>query len=363
MPISEYFATSYNEARDRFLSAARSKNAKVHSYQLPDLKGPQGEPLVTDVATIGEENAENVVMIISGTHGVEGFAGSGCQVGFFEDEYYKFFSLSTRIVLVHSLNPYGFAWLRRVNEDNIDLNRNFQDFSGELPPSDAYEELHNWLVPSNWAGSDRHDADLALQKFINQRGIKAFQAAIQGGQYSQPTGLFYGGAAASWSNRTLHEIIKRHVPITTKRLASIDIHTGLGPSGHGELIYVGTSRTVYDRCCRWYGPSVTNPSLGDAVSAKVIGTVAEVYNTLSPDVDLAPIALEFGTQPIMQVLEALRADHWLYATGKGQDFQLYDAIKNQIRNAFFVDSNQWKAAVYAKTLSVILETSLRIGAV
>ena len=32
---------------------------------------------------------------------------------------------TTRCVLVHVLNPYGMAWLRRTNENNVDLNRNF----------------------------------------------------------------------------------------------------------------------------------------------------------------------------------------------------------------------------------------------
>src|SRR5205807_10591933 len=84
-------------------------------------------------------------------HGVEGFGGAGCQVGFLIDRLYEALPSSGCALLVHALNPHGFAWLRRVNEDNVDLNRNFIDFS-QPPSSAAYEPLHDWLVPTDWEG-------------------------------------------------------------------------------------------------------------------------------------------------------------------------------------------------------------------
>jgi len=109
MPISDYFAATYDEARTKFIEAASSKGATMNSYELPSIKGPRGESLTTDVAKIGDDSAENVLLIISGTHGVEGYAGSGCQVGLLQDEVFKEFPKNTSIVLIHSLNPYGFA--------------------------------------------------------------------------------------------------------------------------------------------------------------------------------------------------------------------------------------------------------------
>ena len=113
MPISEYFATTYDKARSYFITAAKSKGAKIYSYELCGIKGPYNESLTTDVAIIGQEDAENVLLIISGTHGVEGFAGSGCQVGFLQDELFKSFSPKTLIILIHSLNLLNifYIWL------------------------------------------------------------------------------------------------------------------------------------------------------------------------------------------------------------------------------------------------------------
>jgi hypothetical protein len=92
------------------------------------------------------------------------------------------------VVLVHALNPYGFAWLRRVNENNVDLNRNFRDFTEPLPLSSAYEAVHDWLVPADWDGPARKTADSEIEQYLRSHGLAAFQAIVSRGQYSRPDG-------------------------------------------------------------------------------------------------------------------------------------------------------------------------------
>ena len=191
-------------------------------------------------------NPKRLLILISGTHGVEGFCGSGCQVGYLADRVYQALPADAGVMLVHALNPFGFAWLRRVNEANVDLNRNFQDFSEGLPSSAGYEFLHEYLVPLEWEGEQRAKADAALQKYIMKIGIKTFQAELTKGQYIHPNGLFYGGREATWSNVMLREILTDKVPETVKRLAVVDIHTGLGKPGFGEPIYVGPTSEGYE---------------------------------------------------------------------------------------------------------------------
>jgi hypothetical protein len=91
---------------------------------------------------------------------------------------------------VHALNPFGFAWLRRVNEYNVDLNRNFQDFNKSLPSSAPYEAFHDCLVPKDWEGDERVNADAALQKFIAAKGEKGFQAELRKGNTRDQTTCF-----------------------------------------------------------------------------------------------------------------------------------------------------------------------------
>ena len=77
--IRNSFSDSYQEARNRFLNAAKAKQIDVQSYINPNI-GSLKEQLSCDTAWMGPHNAKYILMIISGTHGVEGFCGSGCQI-------------------------------------------------------------------------------------------------------------------------------------------------------------------------------------------------------------------------------------------------------------------------------------------
>ena len=52
-----------------------------------------------------------------------------------------------RVVLVYAINPHGFAWLRRVTEDNVDLNRNWNRNGRSPAPNAGYAELHPVRCP------------------------------------------------------------------------------------------------------------------------------------------------------------------------------------------------------------------------
>ena len=83
-----------------------------------------------DVACLGPGQSRAVLVLTSGTHGVEGFCGSGCQVSLLEDSRFlrQIERAGIALLMIHAVNPYGFSHLRRVNEDNVDLNRNFIPF-------------------------------------------------------------------------------------------------------------------------------------------------------------------------------------------------------------------------------------------
>lgn len=360
MPIAEYFSPDYASARQRFLAAAGRTGGALASYELPGHTGPAGEALAIDVTRLGDSAARSALLVISGTHGIEGFAGSGCQVGLLEDRLHEALPPSVCLLLLHALNPHGFAWLRRVNEDGVDLNRNFIDFSKPLPPSAAYEALHDWLIPADWEGAARRAADAALQSFGQTHGLPALQAAVSGGQYTRPTGLFYGGARATWSAMTLARVLTEMLPRTVQRLGVLDLHTGLGPAGYGEPILDRSRPEDRERALRWYGADVKDLVAGESVSARLVGTMARGIERARPDLELTFIGLEFGTRPTMEVLTTLRADHWLHARG-GNDPAVRAQIQQQMRAAFFSESPAWQAAVYGRTADLALRALRGLG--
>jgi hypothetical protein len=349
MAISDYFSDNYTAARAVFIDAARAEGASLTRYENPG-RGPGGEDLSCDTAWLGPPNAERVLVSLSATHGVEGFCGSGVQVGWFRSGLAAELPAGTAYLAIHAINPHGFAWLRRVTEENVDLNRNFADFSRPLPRNVRYEELAEVICPPTWDEATIAQSATELAAYAEHHGPKALQSAISGGQYSHPDGIFYGGRAATWAHVTLKEIFARELA-AARRVAVVDYHTGLGPRGHGERICVHPPEGGgLARAEEWYGGDVTSPALGNSASVVLEGVnVIGMEEALPVDCELTAVALEYGTIPTEQVRLALRADNWLHTYGE-PDTARGRQIKEQIRAAFFQDAADWKEAVWERAL-------------
>lgn len=349
MTVTSYFSANYPEARKKFLQACSDREVDVDSRLNPNVKGARGEDLFMDVARIGAENSPKVLFLMSGTHGVEGYCGSGAQIGFLREGYFSDLPDDLSVVLVHAMNPYGFSHDRRVNEDNVDLNRNFIDFSVSNRPTSDYNKIHPHVMPADWEGPSRKAANKQLALFIEEYGMPAFQAAVSGGQYQHADGVFYGGARPTWSNETFRSVLSDYAS-DAEIVGFIDFHTGLGPYGYGELISLGSlDQKAHVRT--WFGDQVTDPDAGTSSSAPVVGTVGHGVAEVLPNAAIAFIALEYGTRDINQVLTALRADNWLYHKGD-IDTALGARIKAEIRDAFYPDKDEWKQMIWERACEV-----------
>ncbi len=339
-----HFAQTYAEAREKFLAAAQSRGLAVETHVLPGIAGAQGETLATDVVRVGPSEAPGLLVLTSATHGVEGFCGSGAQIALLADGalHGEIADSGVAVLFVHAVNPYGFSHVRRVNEDNADLNRNFRDFSKPPPANAGYAELHAVLLPDAWPPDPAGEA--VLGAYVAKHGAAGLQAAISGGQYAYPDGMFYGGDRPAWSNRMLRGVLRSH-GAARARLGWLDFHTGLGPWGHCEKIWNGREvATDLARAKAWWGADVTSFFDGSSTSAPLTGVCGNAAYDECPQAQYAGVALEYGTKPLDEVLLALRADHWL---NKHPDAPLEQraAIKRQMRDAFYGDADDWKEAV------------------
>jgi len=339
-----FFSGDYREARSKFREAAASAGARLESYDNAETKGPASEALITDVARLGPDAAAQVLVTVSGTHGAEGFCGSGVQTGSFLSGIARELPHDTTLLAIHAINPYGFAWTRRVTEDNVDLNRNFVDHTRPLPANEGYIELADAICPVDWSEPAQQRARARLAEFGRSHGAAALQKAITAGQYSHPHGIFYGGAAPTWSRRTALAIAEKHFS-RARRVAVIDYHTGLGPYGHGEKIVIhrhGSAALV--RARDWYG-DITSTSLGTSNSSDVVGDLLTGLEQALPGVELTGMALEYGVLSMQETIDAVRADNWLHHHGQLESEQ-GRAIKAQIRAAFYGDADDWKGMVF-----------------
>ena len=348
MPANSYFSTDYTSARSRFLDAAKAADAQMQVYRNP-AKGPGGEELTTDVAWVGPTDAERVLVTISATHGVEGFCGSGAQVGWFESGLYREAPAGTALMQIHAINPHGFAWLRRVTEDNVDLNRNFIDHGAPYPVNPGYEELHEAICPPEWTDAVIAQTRTVLEAFAEKHGARGLQSAVSGGQYSHADGLFFGGNTETWPRQTLLSIFAKMLP-HARHVGVVDYHTGLGPRGYGERICVHAPDSEgLARAGQWYNDDITSPALGSSSAVELFGVNLNGMEEALPHAQMTGIALEYGTLPTEEVKLALRADNWLHAHGE-VDSPKGHAIKTQIREAFYQDADDWKDMIWDRAV-------------
>jgi hypothetical protein len=342
------FSPSYREARARFIQAAQACGAHLHNHVMP-LRGALGEELAMDVAVHGPADAAQVLMTTSAVHGIEGFCGSAIQTGLLH-------TLSLQpgvaVVHVHAVNPHGFSHARRVNENNVDLNRNFIDFAQPLPVNADYAQVHDLLLPQHWPPSPQVSA--ALQAQANTWGERRMQRAITSGQYQFPQGVWFGGLASTWSHRTFRQVLRTHLG-QARQIAWIDLHTGLGPHGHGERIFACTDiGETLQRARQWWGPDITSVDTGTSQSVPLSGPIQMAIYEECHEAQYTGICLEFGTLPLAQMIQAMRADHWLALHPEAPPEQKR-AIQSDMLQAFNPPSPAWQEEVWQQGLEAALQ--------
>lgn len=361
--IPQAFSSSYAQARVKFLEAAASAGLQIESHNHP-LKGRDGETLAMDVARSGARDAAKLLIVSSACHGVEGYCGSGVQVHALHDTEWldKARAQGVAVLYVHALNPYGFSHIRRTTHENVDLNRNFQDFSKPLPVNEGYRLLGPLLIPDQWPPDAANRA--AVAEFMQARGVQGTQAAVSGGQYEFPQGLFYGGSAPTWSNLTLRKVLQQH-GTRAQHLAWIDLHTGLGPSGLGERIFACANDAVaLARASQWWGGEllpdgnsatpVTSIYDGSSSSAMLTGLMWTAAYQECPQAQYTAIAMEYGTVPWTDVTHALRAEHWLNVHPEASPAQAKQ-IKQQLMDAFYTDTDSWKGQIVSQARQAMFQ--------
>jgi hypothetical protein len=353
--IPECFSESYAEARPKFCSAAAAAGGSIRSWFNPKARGPNGELLYLDTARFGAADAPNMLVLIAGTHGVEGHCGSGAEIAWLRNGGPSMLPKDTGALVIHAINPYGFAWSRRVTEDNVDLNRNFVDHDKAYPKNDGYLAISDAILPKEWNEASMAETTRVFEGYAQKHGAYGLQSAISGGQYTHPDGIFFGGNMPTWSNRTIRAIAREELS-AAGRVGVIDFHTGLGPFGHGELIaaMAPTSKS-FARAKAWYGDEMTSPEGGTSTSAVVVGVMTDAFPQELPDAEVTSIAIEYGTYTVPEVLGAVRADNWLHQRGDLKS-ALGKEIKADIKERFFPSGDKWREMVWSRAEQTIAWT-------
>jgi hypothetical protein len=337
------FSSDYETARERFRDAAARAGAALHTLGLA-AQSPRGERLSIDLAWLGAPKPHRALLHASGMHGVEAYTGSAVQLALLASP--PALGSEDALVIAHVLNPFGMAWLRRTNENNVDLNRNFlvngEAFSGAPPLYAALDPLLNPPTPPGHDGFRVRAAATAMRY-----GFHRVKQAIAEGQYEYPKGLFYGGSELQAGPRALGEWLKAHLRDASYVFA-LDLHTGLGRRGTDTLILErGIAATSPAALSAAFERTLVDPHR-PSVAYTVRGSFGSALPHWLPDTRLDFLLQEIGTCPPVHVIHALREENRWHFFGDGS---IVHPAKERLREALCPQAVTWRRQAIARGLA------------
>ena len=227
---SESFYDSYEEIRAHLQELTGELGVEIASHAVDETDG-----LYIDSFYLpSTADKTNLIVLTTGVHGMEGYIGSVMLDVFFEVIYPTLNSDTTGVLVVANVNPYGMKYMRRYNENNVDLNRNFiLDWNNfDLASNKDYPEVKNFLQPEGKIGNAFwHEVGfyLSLAKTAITDGAGTISDALLTGQYEYPQGVYYGGTGDEASTVYLKDVFSQCLDSSYENIVHIDIHSGYGP--------------------------------------------------------------------------------------------------------------------------------------
>ena len=232
---SDIFYTSYDEIRAHLKDRVADLKDKGIAVETSEYAIDESDGLYIDnIYLPSAEKQEDLIVLTTGVHGMEGYIGSVMLDVFFDEIYPTLDTDTVGILVVANVNPYGMKYMRRYNENNVDLNRNFiLDWDNfDLASNKIYPEVKDFLQPENKIGNALwHEVGFyaSLVKEAITKGADKVSDALLSGQYEYPRGVYYGGTADEASTVYLKGVFNDCLESKYENIIHIDIHSGYGP--------------------------------------------------------------------------------------------------------------------------------------
>ncbi|NOR75053.1 MAG: DUF2817 domain-containing protein [Draconibacterium sp.] len=352
----KYFHNSYDKSRNAFLIQANNLNAKFDSVQLfsRDVQSKIDDNLIIDFCYVpAQKDAQKLIIITSGTHGVEGYVGSAVQQMFMSEVLTSGMLDDVGVLLVHSVNPFGFKYSRRVTENNVDFNRNC-DTEQSLFSSgnEGYGKLIGMLNPEGKVNSGSLKNKFFMLIAINElvkKSMESLRQAILQGQYKYTKGLYFGGSDFEPQLATLSEVFK-DVSAGYKSVLNIDLHTGYGERGVAHLfpnpIDDGNIKLGLENIFEGY-----EINWGDSDDFYTInGSFTDYIGKLLSDKTYYPMVLEYGTLTSQSTVGSIKSIHNMVMENQGVQYGFKNAkdsikIMHSFMEMYNPSSEKWRTKV------------------
>lgn len=349
--FTQSFALDYAGARAKFRATASDLGGALSEYRHPTATGPDGQGLFIDVARLGDARAPSQLVIASGTHGLEGLSGSAAQIGWMKSGFAGGLPPGVSVLLLHALNPFGFAHGTRTTENNVDLNRNFIDHAAPYPSNPGYAKLYPHQLPDEWTPSALAAYADAVDGFREAHGPDVLFDVLARGQYDFPKGTNFGGSQREWSNLALETIVADHLG-AAERIGFIDWHTGIGDwSESFFLCFNDEGGLLHAEAVRWWGRDrIVGQKPHSLARPNYQGLVFHGLTRFLAGRPMVGAVIEFGTRGI-NVRRALQLDLWLKFKAE-KDGERVRLLKADLHDCFVPVSSHWRESTTEQAISI-----------
>jgi hypothetical protein len=350
-----YFQESYEVCRDKFRSLSSEIKQKVSRTQISRLpiSTQKDEDLTIDLCYLPALKKSKLIIISCGVHGVEGFAGSAVQRMFMTEFLPKIDLENTGIFLIHGMNPYGFKYVRRVTENNVDLNRNC-DVNKALFASknEGYSSLAEFLNPEKQVDMNSMGNQFfffrAVIKILQESMKKLRQSVLQG-QYEFEKGIFFGGK--DFEPQVI--LIKSALADTIgdyDAILGIDLHTGWGARNMLHLfpnpVENQSVQGAMEKIFEGYQIDWGNTEGFYTVTGDFSGFIGKIV----PGKFYIPMIFEYGTMDSHTTMGSVKSLHNMITENQGfyYGYKTKDdeiEVKKRFREMYFPSSDEWRSEV------------------
>jgi len=349
----DFYQDSWTECRTSFRSQAENMKSRFDSVEIfsVPLKSQTDNDLTIDFCYVPpKDTTEKLVILISGTHGIEGYVGSAVQQMLMQDFFQPEMFSNTGLLLVHGLNAWGFKHQRPFSENNVDLNRHFSDDRTLFETqNDGFVALYDMLTPKGKLNmnsiGNRFFMLKAIQK-IAQKGMPALLQAFAQGQYQFPEGIYFGGQNFEQQVEILKSVLTEKASSYPK-LLNLDLHTGFGERGELHLFPNPVDDPVLKHSMEkvFAGYRI---DWGDSDNFYVIhGQLVEYIGKVFPEKLSIPMMMEFGTLNTGTTVGAVKSAHISIVENQGAQYG-YKTPQDSINakagyyEMFYPPSEKWR---------------------
>jgi hypothetical protein len=365
--VQHYFSNSYTESRKAFLAESKKLEAKFDSVQLFSRNVPSktDNDLTIDFCYVpAQKETKKLLILTSGTHGVEGYVGSAVQRMFMNEILAPEMVEEVGVLFVHSVNPFGFKYTRRVTENNVDFNRNC-DVKKSLFSSknEGYGKLIGMLNPEGKVNSGSLKNKFFMLIAINEllkKSMASLRQAVLQGQYKYENGLYFGGFEFEPQLAILGEVFKT-VSTNYDAVFNIDLHTGYGERGVAHLfpnpiddkkIKSGLENIFKGYEINW----------GDSEDFYIInGSFTDYIGKLLTDKTYFPMVLEYGTLNSQSTVGSIKSIHNMVLENQGFHYGYKSAkdslkVMNSFMEMYNPSSEKWRTKIMADSKILFKKT-------